>query len=92
MDGENSGKPYQNEWRYIWVFPKIGGKPPKMDGLYGKPYVLMDDLGVPLFLETSSWGWLQLVVTRDEICPEFWILEEADMKPIWNSIKYPPEV
>ena len=56
MDGENSGKPYQNEWRYIWVFPKIGGKPPKMDGLYGKPYVLMDDLGVPLFLETSSWG------------------------------------
>ena len=30
-----------------------GGKPPKMDGLFhGKPYEQMDDLGVPLFLET----------------------------------------
>ena len=38
---------------YIWVFPKIGGKPPKKDGEnHGKPYFLMDDLGVPLFLET----------------------------------------
>ena len=27
--------------------------PPKMDGLFhGKPYEQMDDLGVPLFLET----------------------------------------
>ena len=39
-------------------FPKIGGKPPKMDGENnGKktPYFLMDDLGGfnPLFLETS---------------------------------------
>ena len=41
------------ESMYIWVFPKIGGKPPKMDGLFhGKPYEQMDDLGVPLFLET----------------------------------------
>ena len=30
-----------------------GGFSPKMDGLFhGKPYFLMDDLGVPLFLET----------------------------------------
>ena len=36
-----------------WVFPKIGV--PKMDGLFhGKPYFLMDDLGVPLFLETPT--------------------------------------
>ena len=35
------------------VNPKIGGVPPKMDGENnGKPYERMDDLGVPLFLET----------------------------------------
>ena len=35
------------------VEPKIGFFPPKMDGENnGKPYFLMDDLGVPLFLET----------------------------------------
>ncbi len=32
---------------------KNRGKTPKMDGLFhGKPYFLMDDLGVSLFLET----------------------------------------
>ena len=34
------------------VEPKIGGKPPKWMVSNGKPYFLMDDLGVPLFLET----------------------------------------
>ena len=33
----------------IWVFPKNKGTPKWMDG---KPYEQMDDLGVPLFLET----------------------------------------
>ena len=37
----------------IWVFPKIGGKPPKMDGVFhGKSYEQIHDLGVPLVLET----------------------------------------
>ena len=36
---------------YIWVFPKIRGKPPKWMVYIGKPYS-MDDLGVPLFSET----------------------------------------
>ena len=37
--------------------PKIGVPPnPKMDGENnGKPDFLMDDLGVPLFLETPIW-------------------------------------
>ena len=36
------------------MLPKIGGRHPKMDGLlHGKPYFFMDDLEVPLFLETS---------------------------------------
>ena len=39
--------------KYMFVFPKIG-KHPKMDGENnGKPYFLMDDLGVTPFLETS---------------------------------------
>ena len=35
---------------------KNRGKTPKMDGLFHeKPPFKMDDLGVPLFLETSIW-------------------------------------
>ena len=35
--------------------PKIGDFTPKMDGENnGKPYEQMDDLGVPLFLETPT--------------------------------------
>ena len=38
---------------YMGVEPKIGGKTTKMDGENnGKAYFSMDDLGVPLFLET----------------------------------------
>ena len=38
----------------IWMFPKIGVvfTPPMNGENHGKPYFLMDDLGVPLFLET----------------------------------------
>ena len=49
-----------------WVFPKIRGVSPKMDGEnHGKPDFLMDDLGGfnPLFSETStctSWDPLNL--------------------------------
>ena len=47
----------QNGTLKIWMFPKIGGlKTPKMDGENnGQPYGQMDDLGVPLFLETPIW-------------------------------------
>ena len=39
------------------VEPKIVGKPSKIDGENkGKPYEQMDDLGVPLFLETPIYG------------------------------------
>ena len=41
----------------IWLFPQIGILAPKMDGENnannGNPDFLMDDLGVPLFSETS---------------------------------------
>ena len=40
----------------ICVFPKIGGYP-KMDGLMENP-IKMDDLGVPLFSETSNMCFL----------------------------------
>ena len=38
---------------FYMAFSKNSGKTPKMDGENnGKPYFLMDDLGVPLFSET----------------------------------------
>ena len=42
----------------IWVFPKTGV--PQMDGLQWKTLLKMDDLGVPLFSETSILGPLIL--------------------------------
>ena len=46
----------KNQPIHVDVEPKIGcGKPPKMDGENnGKAYEQMDDLGVPLFLETPT--------------------------------------
>ena len=38
---------------YLGVNPKIGGKKPKWMVDNGKPYEQMDDLGIPLYLETS---------------------------------------
>ena len=41
--------------RYLGVNPKIGGKPPKwMVYFMENPYEQVDDLGVPLFLETPT--------------------------------------
>ena len=38
---------------------KNRGKTPKTDGENnGKPYEQMDDLGVPLFLETPKWTFI----------------------------------
>ena len=40
---------------YIWIFPKIGENHPKwMVKILEKPMNKMDDLGVPLFLETPK--------------------------------------
>ena len=42
----------------LGVEPKIGGKPPKMDGEnHGSNPIKMDDLGVPLFLETPCFRY-----------------------------------
>ena len=36
------------------------GAPPKMDDLYGKNPIEMDDLGVPPFQETSIWEFPEI--------------------------------
>ena len=41
----------------IWVFPKIGGKLPKWMVRIMENPIKMDDLGVPLFLETPKYLW-----------------------------------
>ena len=40
---------------YQWMFPKIGVFPPKWMVKIMENPIKMDDLGVPLFSETSSW-------------------------------------
>ena len=44
---------YKPLTEFIWVFSKIG-VPPKWMVYNGKPYFLMDDLGIPLLLETLT--------------------------------------
>ena len=47
------GKTGEEEFK--WMFPKIGGKPKWMvyNGIENP--IKMDDLGVPIFLETPKW-------------------------------------
>ncbi len=42
---------------HMGVEPKIGGKPPKWMVKIRENPIRIDDLGVPLFLETPIWGW-----------------------------------
>ena len=50
---KEDGFPMGFGWWFVWgVEPKIGGKPPEWMVYNGKPYEQMNDLGVPLFLET----------------------------------------
>ena len=70
---------------FIWVFPKIGGKPPKWMVYNGKPYEQMDDLGVlgtpilgltpiwklaiPPFMKTFTISALTSEITAARSCP-----------------------
>ena len=45
----------RSKWRCRWMFPKIGGKPPKWMVKIMESPIKLDDLGVPLFLETPRW-------------------------------------
>ena len=54
--GACQGIPTAPSRQYMGVEPKIGGKPPKMDGFMVHRMenpIKRDDLGVPLFSETS---------------------------------------
>ena len=65
-----------------WKRCSISGFPwpwgyPTMDGLYGENPIKMDDLGVPLFQETSIWRYIKLVY------------EKLDWKPTVFQCKKP---
>ena len=53
MDAKKSPEIKKQRIRNIWVFPKIGGVPPKWMVKIMENPIKMDDLGVPLFSETS---------------------------------------
>ena len=55
VDGRNPAKPVV-VYHSIWMFPKIRGKTPKMDGMENP--IKIDDLGVPLILETPIYSVL----------------------------------
>ena len=66
----------------IWA--KNRGGPPKMDGLFhGKPYEQMDDLEVPLFLETPKYFNQQtfetlMVPFLPNRSPSFWLFSRLE--------------
>ena len=89
-----TSKGENNQWfllnpNNIWVFPKIWGFSPKMDGLFhGKPYVQMDDLGGfhPLFSECHPYFWLPGSSTVKKIAPEI-SLGFQGAKKTWPEVK-----
>ena len=52
----------------IWMFPKIGGKPPKWMVKIMENPIKMDDLGVPLFLETPIYCWANVCIIPKPEC------------------------
>ena len=50
-----------------WMFPKIGGFPPKSSILIGFSIIFTIHFGVPLFLETSTWPMAKLSTFWDYI-------------------------
>ena len=81
---------------YMDVSKNRGILPPKMDGLFhGKPYEQMDDLGVPLFLETPIWGEKNpLILTIDpnfrprtsKYFPFYWLFNRDPGSLLWLII------
>ena len=67
---KNGTLPGERRLTYGCFQPKIGGcKTPKMDGENnGKPYEQMDDLGVPLFLETPIF-WEKRKIMDSKMMP-----------------------
>ncbi len=61
---------------------------PKMDGEnHGKPYFLMDDLGVPLFLETPKCTWSMVekkLNGRKQSSFRGQLTDQTDLAAIWS--------
>ena len=67
----------------IWVFPNIGGKPPKMDGLQWKNPIKMDDLGGG-FTTTPIFG-LTAIVSPSKLVTEM-VQEVGPVKPAQDRL------
>ena len=67
----------------IWVFPTIGGKPPKWMVYNGKSYEQMDELGVyNIIFGNTHMNFYKLVLTSDEKLPgknpgQFWTVSHT---------------
>jgi len=55
----------------IWVFPKIGGTPKWM--VYHEKLIKMDDLGVPLFSETSIYRFFRQAMIQFPLVSLFFL-------------------
>ena len=67
MDGSMVSKEPTNKW----VFPKIGGFPPKSSILIGFSIIFTIHFGVSLFLETPKWGILGVITHLLNLDPNF---------------------
>ena len=54
----------EKRYSYKWVFPKIGVYTPKWMVKIMENPIKIDDLGVPLFLETSTWSYSNVITGK----------------------------
>ena len=78
---------------YIWVFPKIGV--PQNGWFMRENPIKMDDLGVPLFLETLIYHHyiIRIMTPRNRVNPEYFLAGGSTVNPEWvMSTRWSPVI